>query len=161
MKRTIALMLVLCLVVASASVAFAAERKRRGISIFNRKVDTGQSKADIMQMQGNAVTALNARVWTVNLTPKKGSRGKAMTDVLTFKGGTVISEYLTGLEYGPSNYAVNIQPDGLPVIETMQRTEDNDLAAFRMELAGTLLRGTLSIIPKNGRVEKYIFKSVD
>lgn len=101
-----------------------------------------QEAAVIMQQ---ATQSLTGQSWTVYWSEQGLNRPAVITDVLTFTDTGVSSQYLTSKGFGGSNYAMHVTDDRAAVWETVQRNANDDLAAWRGELRGGEIFGTVSI----------------
>jgi hypothetical protein len=107
-----------------------------------------------------AKETLAAKEWSIYLVSMAEKKTKVETDVLTFPEGKIISKNLSGKGYPASNFTVTVQEDGIIIWETMQTAEKGDIAFWRGELQGEVMRGVLSLHPVNGETKDYSFSTV-
>ena len=112
------------------------------------------------EAETKAKETLGLKEWPIYLVTMAEKKTKAETDVLTFPEGKIISKNLTDKGYPASNYTVTVQEDGLIIWETMQTAEKGDIAFWRGELQGEVMRGVLSMHPVKGETKDYSFSTV-
>jgi hypothetical protein len=154
-KRLIPIvMVVLAVSVVYAQLVLAAEKKKGKSTV---EVKPSLSDAQRAVLAEGALTQLNNQTWTINLVQQGAKKPKVETDILAFSGQGVVSQFLSAKGFGGSQFSLSIQDDGSAVWETVQRNENEDIAAWRGELRGATLHGTLSIRYKTGMGETYSF----
>ena len=106
-------------------------------------------KADLLQL----------KKWVVYLIPTGSNPAKQpiKKDILTFTDISVSSEYLAENKFGSSNYALSANDDGLGTWETMQRSDNGDVAFWRGEIRDMSMRGVLGLQPKKGQPQEFTF----
>lgn len=156
MKRLAMVMLVLSFLVASAGMSLAADKKKKVMEVKTPTLSDQERAA----LQSNAVTTLNSQAWTIYLTALGAKKSKVETDVLTFSGTGMVSQNLSAKGFGGSNYSMHVLPDSAVVFETVQRTENDDIAAWRGELREGNIYGTVSIKYKSGASVGHAFSTV-
>ena len=115
-----------------------------------------EEKSETEKAREQARAKLEGTAWHLELKPLGGA-GKGQKDTLTFKGRQVTSERLTKAGYGSSNYSLTVGDDLSVVWETMQTKEGAGPAFWRGELAGDLMRGTLSQQTLDGPATDFSF----
>lgn len=101
---------------------------------------------------------LNGTQWVLELISRTASgKVKTQRDTVKFEGGQVSSEQLLEAGYAPTNYTVTVGDDGVPVWETMQTNEKQDVVFWRGELRDSVMRGLLSKHPAEGPTEDLSF----
>ncbi|MBI4355436.1 MAG: hypothetical protein HY597_03155 [Candidatus Omnitrophica bacterium] len=102
-------------------------------------------------------TYWNDTTWAVDWTPISGPKGKAspIKDIVSFEQGRVTSKHLSAKGYPTTNFSARIGDDGVPIWETMQTNENQDVVFWRGELHGEALRGIVSQKPVKGASEDY------
>lgn len=126
------------------------------------KMEAERAVKDLARKQTmqKATDLLNGKEWIIYLYPSGVSAGKKLpviSDVLTFKDGKVSSKVFTAKGFAESNYTLTVSDDGTAVWETMQRTEQEDLAFWRGELRGADLTGVMNMHTAKGVIEEYSF----
>jgi len=156
MKKAVVMITVLSfLFVCSGSVVAADKREKA-------KMEAEKTVKDLKrkQIMQQVTDLLNSKEWIIYLYPSGVSAGKKLpviTDVLTFKDGKVSSKVFSAKGFGESNYTLTAYDNGLGVWETMQRTEQEDLAFWRGELRGDSLTGVMNMHTARGAIEEYSF----
>lgn len=157
-KRLIpVVMVVLAASVACAQLTLAAEKKKGKAAAEVKQPSL--SDAERAVLTETALTQLNKQSWTIKLVQQGAKKPKVETDLLTFSGQGVVSQFLSIKGFGGSQYSLSIQNDGSAVWETVQRNANDDIAAWRGELRGSAMNGTLSIRYKTGMGETYSFST--
>ena len=155
MKKLVLAVFALGVCVTVTGASFAAGKKKT--ETVTASVLTDQERKVIGD---KAVDTLNQQTWTIYLVLQNAKNPKIETDVLNFSGNGVSSQDLVSKGYSGSNYSLNVQNDGTPVWETVQRNaKDESIAAWRGELRGGGLNGILSIRPKVGGSMIYSFST--
>lgn len=105
-----------------------------------------------------AAALLNGTLWSVEMMPLSGEKGKKpLQDTLKFEGGKITSTALSKEGYPTSNYTLTVGEDGLVVWETMQTKEGAGVVFWRGERQGDTMRGILSKQPTEGKNTDYSF----
>jgi hypothetical protein len=112
------------------------------------------------EQEAKAKETLSLKEWTIYLITMSEKKMKTDTDILTFAEGKIISKNLSLKGYPSSNYTVTVQEDETIIWETMQTAENGDIAFWRGELQGELMRGVLSMHPVKGEVKDSTFSTV-
>jgi hypothetical protein len=160
MKKVILGILVLSVLTTFTTISFAADKKKAAPAVVAPTVLQTLSGTEIKSKEQEALGILNSRVWTVYLKLHGGKKPVVITDVLTFTGTGVVSQYLTGQGFKGSAYSLSIQPqEGYAIWETVQEGLGGASAAWRGELLGDLLRGTVLIKNSKGIFERYDFST--
>jgi len=160
MKRVILGMLVLSVLTTFTAISFAADKKKAAPVEVAPAVPQTLSGVEIKSKEQEALGILNSRVWTVYLKLHAAKKLVVITDVLTFSGTGVVSQYLAGQGFGGSSYSLSIHPqEGYAIWETVQEGLEGASAAWRGELLGDLLRGTVLIKNNKGIFERYDFST--
>lgn len=94
---------------------------------------------------------LSRQEWTIYLMSLSDKQAKIKNDTLTFAEGKAASKELSGKGYPQTNYTLTLQDDGAIVWETMQSNEKEDVVFWRGELKDGVMRGIVSIHPKDGK----------
>jgi hypothetical protein len=156
-KRLIpVVMVVLAVSVVCAQSALAAEKKKGKSAVEVKPSLTDAQRAVLAE---GALTQLNNQTWTIKLVQQGAKKPQVETDILTFSGQGVVSQFLSARGFGGSQFSLSIQDDGSAVWETVQRNANDDIAAWRGELRGSTMNGTLSIRYKAGMGETYSFST--
>ncbi|MBU1124893.1 MAG: hypothetical protein KKC84_02615 [Candidatus Omnitrophica bacterium] len=127
------------------------------------QVDVQKSIQEIMRQQHleKGKKTLESKEWVVYVTLEDSKRPKTEEDVFTFKDGTIASRNLLAKGYGPSNFSLNVQEDGIAIWETMQVKENEGTIFFRGELLGDgNMRGAMGTKPKKGTRASYWFTTI-
>ena len=158
MKKIILAVLVLSVLATFTAVSFAADKKKTSLAgPVELRTLTG---TEIQSKEQEALGILNSRVWTVYLKLHGAKKPVVITDVLTFSGTGVVSQYLSNQGFGGSSYSLSIHPqEGYAIWETVQGGPEGAYAAWRGELLGDLLRGTLQLKTSKGLFERYDFST--
>lgn len=159
MKKRLMLVVMLAMAVSftCAQLTLAAEKKKGKQAAEVKRPSLSDAQRAALSQE--ALTQLNNQGWTVNLVQQGSKKPKAEIDILTFSGQGVVSQFLSAKGFGGSQFSLSIQDDGSAVWETVQRTENEDIAALRGELRGGAMNGTISIRYKNGMAETYSFSA--
>jgi hypothetical protein len=102
---------------------------------------------------------LSKNDWVIYLTPLFLETQETEVDTLTFSGQMVSSKNLSSSGYAVSNYSVR-KEDGKIIWEATHIDDNDDLALWRGELEGRVMRGILSLQPKQGEIEDFFFTSL-
>lgn len=157
-KRLITIvMVVLAVSVACAQLTLAAEKKKGKAAAEVKQPSL--SDAERAVLAEGALTQLNNQSWTIKLVQQGAKKPKVETDILTFSGHGVVSQFLSAKGFAGSQFSLSIQDDGSAVWETVQKTENEDITALRGELRGSAMNGTMSIRYKTGMAETYSFST--
>jgi hypothetical protein len=159
MKKTVVAILALSLALILNSSGFAADRSAEKAKAKAEAEKTVQELAK-RQAGQKATDLLNSKEWIIYLYPSGVSLGKKLpvvSDVLTFKGGKVSSKVFSAKGFAESNYTLTVYDVNLVVWETMQATEQEDLAFWRGELRGADLTGVMNMHTAKGVIEEYSF----
>ncbi|MCM8787930.1 MAG: hypothetical protein NC935_07780 [Candidatus Omnitrophica bacterium] len=144
--------------------AFAAKKpavQRKTTTVEQSQVTPTLTQAQVAALTEEAKSKLSLNRWLIDLIPQGVAKAKPISDVLTFTDKTVVSEFLSKKGFFGSNYSLRIEPEGVAVFETVQRDVEDNLAAWRGELRGNNLFGTVTIRDnKTGKVELYSFVTV-
>lgn len=92
---------------------------------------------------------LSKQEWSVYVISLIDKQAKVENDTLTFVGGKMASKELSAKGYLQSNCTITPQEDGTIVWETMQSNEKEDVVFWRGELKDGVMRGILSMHPKD------------
>lgn len=158
MRKTILAVLALSVLTVFTTISFAAEKKKIGQEA--PAVLRTLSGTEIMSKEQESLAALNSRVWTIYMKLHGAKKPAIITDVLAFSGNSVVSQYLSKQGFGGSNYSLSIHPqEGYAVWETVQSGPQGASAAWRGELVGDRLRGTVIIKTVKGLFERYDFST--
>ncbi|MCX5701904.1 MAG: hypothetical protein NTW64_02845 [Candidatus Omnitrophica bacterium] len=112
------------------------------------------------EKEAKAKETLGLKEWTIYLITMTEKKMKTDTDLLTFAEGKITSKNLSPKGFPSSNYTVTVQEDETIIWETMQTADNGDIAFWRGELQGELMRGVLSMHPVKGEVKDYTFSTV-
>ncbi len=155
MRRGTVILVVLGLWLSFVPQAFSAKKK------VVERIIPRVSVEGVQILAKQAQETLNQKSWTVNVLLQGQKRAKGFTDVLTFSGKSMVSQYLSSKGFGGSQYSLRIEPDKAAVFETVQRDAGDNIAMWRGELRGERLSGTLTIRYKDtGAVEVYSFSTI-
>ena len=106
-----------------------------------------------------AAALLNQSRWEIELrrmfTPEPA---EPVRDTLQFIGGQVTSERLAPSGYKPGLFTLSIGPNGGPVWEATQLSEQDGIVLWRGELDRDVIRGTVSRLPIEGSTEDFRFE---
>ncbi|HPT07797.1 MAG TPA: transposase [Candidatus Omnitrophota bacterium] len=98
--------------------------------------------------------------WVAELMPEKGAQTTyPRFDKITFKNGTVFSEYLISSGFVASNYSTTTLPDGTIVWETMQRNLNGEIVFLKGEEKDGNMNGAFRKQFVNGSLEGVSFVS--
>lgn len=98
--------------------------------------------------------------WVAELIPEKGAQTTyPRFDKITFKNGTVFSEYLLNSGFVASNYSTTTLPDGTIVWETMQRNLNGEIVFLKGEEKDGNMNGAFRKQFVNGSLEGVSFSS--
>jgi len=156
MKKAVVIIAVLGFLFVCSGSVMAADKRAKAKEDAVRAVQELARK----QMAQKATDLLNSKEWIIYLYPSGVSAGKKLpviTDVLTFKDGKVSSKVFSAKGFGETNYTLTVYDNNLVVWETMQRTEQEDLAFWRGELRGDSLTGVMNMHTARGAIEEYSF----
>ncbi|KPK97833.1 MAG: hypothetical protein AMJ95_07145 [Omnitrophica WOR_2 bacterium SM23_72] len=154
MKRICACILVLGFCAGLPGLSWAAKRTK---TVTTAPSMTTQQREAI---KARALEQFNSQTWTIYLTAQGVKKPRVETDVLTFTGSTVISQNLSSQGYSSSNFTLSVLDDGNAVFETVQRTEEGDLALWRGTLYGNKIVGILNLRPQGKVATIYSFTSL-
>lgn len=156
-KRLIHMVVAACAVsVMCAQLTLAAEKKKGKAAEVKQPSLSDAQRAALSQ---EALTQLNNQSWAIKLAQQSAKKPRVEADILTFSGQGVVSQFLSARGFGGSQFSLSIQDDGAAVWETVQRSVSEDIAAWRGELRGGVMSGTLSIRYKTGMAETYSFST--
>lgn len=156
-KRLMHMVVAACAVsVMCAQLTLAAEKKKGKASEVKQPSLSDAQRAALSQ---EALTQLNSQGWAIKLAQQSAKKPRVEADILTFSGQGVVSQFLSARGFGGSQFSLSIQDDGAAVWETVQRSVNEDIAAWRGELRGGVMSGTLSIRYKTGMAETYSFST--
>ncbi|MCX7927414.1 MAG: hypothetical protein N2606_04685 [Candidatus Omnitrophica bacterium] len=104
---------------------------------------------------------LNNTEWQIELTPLY-SKGKKETDTVVFKENKVSLVNFSKKGFGPTNFTLTVQEDGMVVWETMQTSEKGQLVFWRGEMDTDLkqMRGVASYQIDQNNKQDYSFISI-
>lgn len=155
MKRIAVLALGVAFMISFGSYGFAAEKKKTTVktTVTTAKISEAQTAA----IANAAVEKLNSQAWTIYIIPSGSGRSAVETDVLTFSERTMSSRNLGGKGYSSSNFLPIVREDGSVMLEAVQRSGEDKLAMWRVELSGDILQGVLTLRTVNGPVSTYTF----
>jgi len=159
MRKVVLATVVFGLVFAPYALVGAVDRQAEKSKAKMEAEKTVQELAKRQAAQ-KATDLLNSKEWIIYLYPSGVSLGKKLpviSDVLTFKGGKVSSKVFSAKGFMESNYTMTVYDNGLVVWETMQATEQEDLAFWRGELRGADLTGVMNMHAASGLIEEYSF----
>lgn len=156
-KRLIHMVVAACAVsVMCAQLTLAAEKKKgKAVEVKQPSLSDAQRAA----LSQEALIQLNNQGWAIKLAQQSAKKPRVEADILTFSGQGVVSQFLSAKGFGGSQFSLSIQDDGAAVWETVQRSVNEDIAAWRGELRGGVMSGTLSIRYKTGMAETYSFST--
>ncbi|MCX7661922.1 MAG: hypothetical protein N2Z79_04480 [Candidatus Omnitrophica bacterium] len=169
MRQEIKVLLVLGLILVFSSDAWAIFGKKKKeeakpvtpetVTPSTPVITSPVSLAERKEKEEQAKKKLSMKEWVIYLTPMAGKVAKAKTDILNFNEGKFNSQNLSQKGYPSSNITLTIQDNGVIVWETMQTAESGDVAFWRGELEGEVMRGVVSIHPLNAENEDYSFST--
>ncbi|KPK99251.1 MAG: hypothetical protein AMJ95_00465 [Omnitrophica WOR_2 bacterium SM23_72] len=154
MKRICACILVLGLCAGIPGLSWAAKKTKVVAT------STGLTPQQRQAIEARALEQLNSQTWTIYLTAQGVKKPRVETDVLIFSGSTVTSQNLSNQGYSGSNFTLSVQDDGNAVFETVQRTEEGDLALWRGTLYGNKIVGILNLRPQGKVATIYSFTTL-
>lgn len=97
-------------------------------------------------------------VWRLELKPMFGEPlPEPLSDMITFSGGQVASQYFGSQGYSPSAFTVAIGADGVEVWEATQLNLDAGIVLWKGELEGGTVRGIVSRQPLEGVSQDFVF----
>ena len=106
-----------------------------------------------------AAALLNESRWEIQLQRMfTAEASEPVHDTLQFSGGHVTSERLGPSRYTPGPFTLSIGPNGGPVWEATQLSEQDGIVLWRGELDRDAIRGTVSRLPLEGRTEDFRFE---
>ncbi|MDD5584482.1 MAG: hypothetical protein PHV55_05475 [Candidatus Omnitrophica bacterium] len=155
MKRIVVLVLGVAFMVSFGSYGFAAEKKKTTVKTTVTKAR--MSDAQEAAIATAAVEKLSSQEWIIYLTPSGAKKSQGDTDVLTFSGRTMSSRNLNGKGFSSSNFLPIVREDTSVMLEAVQRSGEDKLAMWRVELSGDVLQGVLTLRTVNGPVSTYTF----
>jgi len=160
MKKVIIILVALSFLAVSAGLAMAAQKQAAPKATAPAKAPVVQALTDkqVADITTSTTETVNSKKWMVYLNTLRDKPGKPGTDVLTFAGATLTSQYLAAKGFKPSNCSIHVQPDESSVLETLMRDAMGGMAAWRIVLKGGNLGGTMTVWNKAGAVmEGYYF----
>ncbi len=100
----------------------------------------------VHELRIEPLIALDGTVWVIELSLRGSSNVTyPRYDKIRFKGGTLVSDYISSLGFSTSNYAFTINPEGRLVWETMQRNTKGEMVFWQGEATQDgKMRGSLS-----------------
>lgn len=155
MKKIVLGVMVLSFLVMDVVSSTAAEKNRTAPATKTTTIVTDRREAE-----ARAKETLAAKKWTIYLTIIGAKKAKSETDVLTFAEGKLTSKNLSSKGYPTSNITVTVQDNGTIIWETMQTKENGDMAFWRGELEGEIMRGVLSLQSVKGGAQDFSFSNV-
>ena len=157
MRRGVAWVLGMSAVMGLGVVCLEAwEGDRRAFILLAKKAKAEQARPSTPTVDPKSYWEGTA--WAIEWMPMSGPKGKgAIKDTLHFEKGKVTSAHLSGKGFPSTNFSARIGDDGTPIWETMQTSENQDVANWRGELHGETLRGIVSQKPVKGASEDYAF----
>lgn len=151
MKRMVMGMMILSFLAMANEVLYAAQKN---------PVSPAVSPAARQEAEAKAKETLAAKEWTIYLTAMGQKKAGQETDMLNFAEGKLSSKNLSGKGYPASNCTITVQPNGTIIWETMQTAEKGEMAFWRGELEGQVMRGVLSLQPLKGQARGFSFTNV-
>ena len=131
----------------------------------NIEAKEDKSEAKRREAVKAAKEELNNTTWEIELkkTGQGNAKKKVIKDTLRFIDNTIQSDMLVSEGFPPTNFTVRIKREEIVIWETMQTSEDKDIAFWRGEMREDgLMRGVLSrhLNDKAKTVQDYVFVSV-
>lgn len=160
MKGIILTAMVLSFLAMDVGSSTAAEKKKTAPATKTTTTVSEVSASARREAEANAKETLAAKEWTIYLTAAGAKKAKSETDVLTFSEGKLTSKNLSSKGYPTSNITVTVQDNGTIIWETMQTKENGDMAFWRGELEGQIMRGVLSLQSEKGGAQDFSFSNV-
>ena len=139
---------------------YAAQNKKEDASKKTISVNPAISPAARKEAEAKAKEVLAANEWTVYLTAMGQKKARPEADVLNFGEGKLSSKNLSGKGYSTSNCTITVQSNGTIIWETMQTTEKGEMAFWRGELEGEVMRGVLSLQSPKGQAQDFSFTNI-
>lgn len=103
----------------------------------------------------------NGSQWSITVNPQQqGAKGALSdSDVLTFQNGQFSSKNFSKLGFKPTNYTLTVPEDeASPTVwETMQTSEEGDVAFWRGEWKDKDVNGVINYAVKDKKNEEYFF----
>jgi len=112
---------------------------------------------EIQTIRTETLKQIDKTKWSLQLT-KMGSPDDKHEDTLTIEGGRLSSEFLTDLGFSPSNFSLTVEDSGNVMVETMQRTENDQVAFWRGQVKDNSFWGVMSRQNTKGETEAYSFR---
>lgn len=137
--------------------AFAARQKKAKTKATEPSiVDFEKKQAMLKQAQEK----LNNTAWQVRLMRIGEEKKEGFKDELSFVNNKFASKKFLKEGFSATNFTLNLKGENLIIWETMQTGPNNDLANWRGEIEGEVMRGVLSLHPQKGEVKDYSFVSI-
>lgn len=146
----------------AVQVVWAKPKKTREKKSAAEMTKTAKAKASGENMKKEALaqmrSALNNSTWSVSFTGEL-PKGMATTDALTFKDNQFSSGLFIAQGFGPTNFSLTMQDDGVMVFETMQTSSEAGTLFWRGELGsdGKTLKGMFSHVLSDQKTEDVYF----
>ena len=106
-----------------------------------------------------AAALLNESRWQIELRRMfTADPAEPVRDTLQFVGGQLTSERLAPSGYTPGPFTLSIGPNGGPVWESTQLSQQDGIVLWRGELDRDTIRGTVSRLPIEGSTEDFRFE---
>lgn len=127
--------------------------------VEEKKVDPKKLEQDRMLRQKKR-EQLDNSLWDIEISAMSGKE-KPKKDALIFEGNKVNSDKFAKEGFGPTNYTLTVQGDGVTVWETMQTAANGQIIFWRGEIEPkmTSMRGVISKHVSNEKTEDYSFVS--
>lgn len=132
-------------------------------SVEAKKASAVQAKVDVTKvkaMREKKRKEINETQWPIEIVALSG-KGSKQKDVLVFKENKLFSDEYAKKGFMPSNYTLSFQENGPVVVETMQTSDKEGIAFWRVELDQSLssCKGVVSRQFTDNKTEDYSFAS--
>ncbi len=146
-------------VIATESKPAKVKEQRQATPVIKTDREREQANARKKDILAARNIALNNTRWEMELAPA-GNQAKKQVYYLNIQNNQISTSYGSG-EFPATNYTLSINDDNTIVIETMQTSDKQGVAFWRLEITPDLntLRGILSHQLKDKTNKDYAFTS--
>ena len=103
---------------------------------------------------------INGYSWRIDIRQTGGARASfAETDTIVFENNRIVSSNLGQRGFTASNYSTSVATDGSVIWETIQRNERGEVANWRGEWDGSIMKGALRTKSADGVARDFSFRS--
>lgn len=126
---------------------------------YSRQVTAMQQTIARAKEEKGRLHEIERVAWEIRLTPVGEASNGAHSDLLRFRNGRFISQYLSSHGYAPFEYQIITKEDGTAVWQTTQVRDDGTKISWYGVWNGKMIRGVLSERPVDGKNRDFSFVS--